>query len=91
MVTKKQILNNGHFYQRKYLFNQFSVAAVSGPISPRWMNRKYSAAVCTNITNRKEREILKNAPRCEMKCRQYCPIGLEQRKLGISLAGLLKH
>ena len=33
------------------------------------------------------------APRCELKCRQYRHIGLEfvQRKLGISLVGLLKH
>ena len=35
-----------------YLFNQFSVAAVSGPISPpRWMNGKFPAASCTTLTN----------------------------------------
>ena len=60
------MLKNGHFYHRKkYLLNKFSVAAVSGPISPRWMNGKCSAAVCTNITNRKERE--RNGKRAKLR------------------------
>ena len=32
------------------MFNQFSAAAVSGPISPRWTTGKCPAALCKTIT-----------------------------------------
>ena len=62
------------FYNQNKSFDQFPVTAVSGPISPRWMNGKCPAALCTTITNscqEREREMEK-APRCELKCRHYC-------------------
>ena len=43
--------------------------------------------------NRERERDMEKASRCELECRQYCLIGLEsvQRKLVISLVGLLKH
>ena len=48
------------FIIEKYVFNQFSVAAVSGPISPRWKIGKYSLALCNKynkqLPGKRERE-----------------------------------
>ena len=60
MVAKKITVKERPCLSRKtYLFNQFFVAAVSGPILTRGMNGKCSAELCTNKTFRKEREIWK--------------------------------
>ena len=80
---KKTRLNN---------YNQFSVGAVPGPISPLWINDKCSTAHCVQQLSEKIERYMEKAPRYVMKCRQYFLIGLElvQRKLGISLVGLFK-